>query len=195
MDPVKEYITKHEKWSKQLQELRMLLLKTPLEETIKWGSPVYTLNNKNVIGLGAFKNHCALWFFKGSLLQKNQSLLINAQEGKTKNLRQIRFKAGGQIPEKEIKAYILEAIAIEQTGVKSQTSLKTTITIPPELQAAFDNNTSLKTAFEKLSIGKKREYCQYISEAKRASTKTSRLEKITPMILALKGLHDKYRKS
>ncbi|WP_394907108.1 YdeI family protein [uncultured Mesonia sp.] len=195
MDPVKEYITKHEKWSKQLQELRMLLLKTPLEETIKWGSPVYTLNNKNVIGLGAFKNHCALWFFKGSLLQKNQSLLINAQEGKTKNLRQIRFKAGDQIPEKEIKAYILEAIAIEQTGVKSQTSLKTTITIPPELQAAFDNNTSLKTAFEKLSIGKKREYCQYISEAKRASTKTSRLEKITPMILALKGLHDKYRKS
>ena len=195
MDPVKEYITKHEKWSKQLQELRMLLLKTPLEETIKWGSPVYTLNNKNVIGLGAFKNHCALWFFKGNLLQKNQSLLINAQEGKTKNLRQIRFKAGDQIPEKEIKAYILEAIAIEQTGVKSQTSLKTTITIPPELQAAFDNNTSLKTAFEKLSIGKKREYCQYISEAKRASTKTSRLEKITPMILALKGLHDKYRKS
>ncbi|MFD2697667.1 YdeI family protein [Mesonia sediminis] len=195
MNPIKEYITKHKNWSKQLQQLRMLLLKTPLEETIKWGSPVYTINNKNVIGLGAFKNHCALWFFKGSLLQKNQSLLINAQEGKTKNLRQIRFKAGDQIPEKEIKAYILEAIAIEQTGVKSQTSLKTTITIPPELQAAFDNNTSLKTAFEKLSIGKKREYCQYISEAKRASTKTSRLEKITPMILALKGLHDKYRKS
>ncbi|WP_222708295.1 YdeI/OmpD-associated family protein [Mesonia sp. HuA40] len=94
-----------------------------------------------------------------------------------------------------MKAYILEVIAIEQTGVKSKTSLKTTITIPPELQAAFDSNTSLKTAFEKLSIGKKREYCQYISEAKRASTKISRLEKITPMILALKGLYDKYRKS
>ncbi len=194
MDTVKEYITKHEKWSKQLQELRMLLLKTPLEETIKWGSPVYTLNNKNVIGLGAFKTHCALWFFKGSLLQENQSLLINAQEGKTKNLRQIRFKATDQIPAEELKAYIKEAIAIEQAGVKSKPSLKNVIVMPPELQSALDNNASLKSSFNKLSPGKQREYCEHISQAKRASTKASRLEKITPMILALKGLHDKYRK-
>jgi len=45
-----------------------------------------------------------------------------------------------------------------------------------------------------LSLSKQREYSEYISEAKRETTKVTRLKKITPLIEAGKGLHDKYKK-
>ena len=57
----------------------------------------------------------------------------------------------------------------------------------------LSKNNELKQAFEKLSASCKREYCEHISEAKREATKTKRLEKIIPMILEQKGLHDKYK--
>ena len=85
---VDEYIETHNSWEKELQALRSVLQNTELEECIKWGTPVYTLNGKNVVGMAAFKNHCALWFFNGALLKENTALLYNAQEGKTKALRQ-----------------------------------------------------------------------------------------------------------
>lgn len=68
-----EYIEGHLKWKEQLHILRSLLSSYPFEESIKWGVPVYTLNNKNLIGIAAFKNHHALWFYQGALLEKTGS--------------------------------------------------------------------------------------------------------------------------
>ena len=61
-------------------------METELLETIKWGVPVYTLNDKNVLGMGAFKSYVGIWFFQGAFLDDPQKKLINAQEGKTKAL-------------------------------------------------------------------------------------------------------------
>jgi len=99
-----------------LLELREILNSTVLTETINWGGPVYTLDDKNLIGIGAFKNHCALWFFQGALLKDTNNLLINAQEGKTKALRQIRFEAGSKIDTQELLKYIDEAISLHKLG-------------------------------------------------------------------------------
>ena len=62
-----------------------------------------------------------------------------------------------------------------------------------ELSGAFEKDPVLKSAFEELTPGKQREYCEHIAEAKRDSTKKSRLEKIIPMIQQRKGLYDKYK--
>ena len=64
-----EFIAKHPQWRALLTELRDILRSTGLEETIKWGVPVYTLDGKNVVGLTAFKHHAALWFHQGALLK------------------------------------------------------------------------------------------------------------------------------
>ena len=66
-----QYVEIHQNWQEELSVLRKMLLSTELEEEIKRGAPVYTLQGKNVIGLVAFKNHCALWFFNGASLKKN----------------------------------------------------------------------------------------------------------------------------
>lgn len=114
-------------------ELRELLNSTILTETIKWGGPVYTLNGKNLIGIGAFKNHSALWFFQGALLQKNTHLLVNAQERKTKALRQIRFQEDSKIDKKELLKYIDKTLSLHKQGKEIKPDVKKEILIPSEL--------------------------------------------------------------
>ena len=190
---VEEYISCHEHWEKGLRQLHEMILTTDLEPAIKWGAPVYTLNGKNVIGLGAFKNHYALWFFNGALLKENTSLLVNAQEGKTKALRQIRFEKGDEINSSALLPYIKEAIQNQREGKEIKAVKQKELIIPPELSKAFDSDPELRSAFGKLTPGKQREYADHISEAKRESTRLSRLEKITPMVKSGTGLHDKYK--
>jgi len=191
---IEEYIELHPKWSSLLCELRKVLLTTELEENIKWNSPVYSLNGKNVVGLGAFKNHAGIWFFQGVFLDDAQNKLINAQEGKTKALRQWRFESNDIEDIVLVKSYILEAIENQKLGKEIKVERNKEFVLPNMLVDLLKENSSFKKCFEKLSLSKQREYAEYISEAKRETTKVTRLEKIIPMIEAGKGLHDKYKK-
>ncbi len=102
-------------WASELRQLKDIILETDLIETTKWGSPVFTLNGKNIVGLAGFKSFFALWFFKGAQLKDEKKVLINAQEGKTKLMRQWRFTTQEQIDKDLILKYVLEAIEIENS--------------------------------------------------------------------------------
>ena len=86
------YIQLHPKWKNHLTAIVKALEGYPVQEHIKWGATCYTLDGKIIIGLAAFKNHCAIWFHQGSLLADPENILVNAQPGKTKMLRQVRFR-------------------------------------------------------------------------------------------------------
>ena len=109
---VEAYIAAGGQWKEALVLLREMCASTVLEETIKWGIPVYTLNNKNVAGFSAFKSWVGIWFFQGVFLKDEAGLLINAQEGTTKGLRQWRFKSAQEITNHRdtILTYLEEAI-------------------------------------------------------------------------------------
>lgn len=189
-----EYIEYHENWSHLLNDLRAVLLDTELEETIKWGAPVYTINGKNVVGLGAFKHHASLWFFNGVFLKDDQQKLVNAQEGKTKALRQWRFETNELTDKSLVKSYVLDAIENQKLGkVIKPNRNKKEVVIEGLLKNSLTADTAFKIAFENLTPGKQREYAEHISSAKREATQLNRLEKIKPMVLAGKGLHDKYK--
>ncbi|NND62575.1 MAG: hypothetical protein HKN48_05230 [Flavobacteriaceae bacterium] len=193
VDNVDEYITKHDKWSDQLKELRSIFHRTELLEEIKWGSPTYTLNGKLVAGIAAFKNHYALWFHQGVFLKDQANKLHNAQEGKTKALRQWKFVAGDTIDSDLVLDYIQESIENCIAGKEIKPERKKGVSIPPFLNNAFKKDVNFKSAFENLTPGKQREYAAYISEAKRDATKESRLQKIVPMVKSGVGLNDKYK--
>jgi len=190
---VNEYISSHKEWSDAQKKLRIIILNTELQETIKWGGPVYTINNKNVVGLGAFKSYVGLWFFQGVLLNDKKKRLVNAQEGVTKALRQLRFNSIDEINDKLVLEYINEAIKNQKEGEEIRPTKKGEIEILSELTKEFNKNKKLKISFDQLTPFKQREYCEYIEGAKREATKNSRLEKIIPMILKGIGLNDKYR--
>ncbi|WP_046744684.1 YdeI/OmpD-associated family protein [Kordia zhangzhouensis] len=191
---VEAFIENFPEWKSQLQTLRALILQnTAVKETIKWGAPVYTVNGKNVIGLGAFKSYAGLWFFQGALLSDQANVLINAQEGKTQALRQWRFSAEETIPQKLVTDYINRAV---QNQLENKTVLltkKKPLPIPNELTSAFEADKILEQKFKELPNYKQKEYIEYIATAKRVATKHNRLEKIIPMIMEGKGLSDQYR--
>ena len=193
MSKVDEYLEKHELWREHLITLRKLLQKLPLEETTKWGGPCYSYEGKNLIGLGAFKNHLALWFHQGALLKDERQVLINAQEDKTRAMRQWRFTKEDKIPIATVRSYVKEAIEKQKLGLEIKPDRSKPLIIPEELTNYLKQHKLVGTAFGKLTPGKQREFADHISEAKRAETKTRRLETIKSMILAGTGLHDKYR--
>lgn len=179
-------------WEEELLLLKSIIDKTELEETIKWGGPVYVYNKKNVIGIGGFKDYFTIWFFNGVFLKDEKKKLINAQEDKTKSLRQWRFTSKNDVNEKDVLEYIAEAIENEKQGKIIKPSKKEAI-VSELLQKEINNNPTLAEAFQKFSPYKQYEFLEYIESAKQEKTKLSRIEKVIPMILGNVGLNDKYR--
>ena len=130
-----EYIREKTHWSDELNILRKLILQTELKETIKWGAPVYTLDGKNIVGLAGFKNHFGIWFYNGVFLKDKEKALVNAQEGKTKALRQMRFESIEDIKPDIVLSYVKEAIANQKAGKEIKPNRKAkTVNVPSELQ-------------------------------------------------------------
>ena len=191
---IRSYIDEHEKFKDILNELRRIVKSEDFEETIKWGIPTYVHDKTNLVGIGAFKNHVGLWFFQGALLQDKAKILHNAQEGKTKAMRQIHFRELYEINESVLKAYLRETIENQKNGLKVKFSKPTKhVIIPPEIAFYLNQDSAMKNAFENLTPGRQKEYAEYIQSAKKEQTKSDRLKKITPLIKAGKGLNDKYK--
>jgi len=190
---IEAYYSKNQKYKEGISHLRAIALKTQFAETLKWGSPVYTIDNKNVLGILAFKNHFGIWFFNGVFLSDPKGVLVNAQEGKTKSMRHWKFSTVNDIDEAGVLEYLNEAIANQKKGLEIKPSRKTEIILPKLLLNALLENTRLNEQFNALTPYKQRDYCEYIAEAKQQKTKESRLEKIIPMISAGQGLNDKYK--
>ena len=191
---VDEYLDNAGQWQDELRTLRDILRSTDLAEEVKWGAPCYTEQGKNVVGIGGFKSYFGLWFHQGALLADKAGVLINAQEGKTKALRQWRMQTADDIDADLIRQYVAEARALVHAGKSITPSAPRPLELPPELRAAFDENREAAKEFDRLRPGLKREYAEYVADARRADTKQRRIEKILPMIIAGVGLNDRYRR-
>lgn len=181
------------KWAEELARIASIIAKAPLEKSIKWGLEVFTYNGQNVISYYGFKNHFAIWFYKGVFMNDPYKVLVSAQKGKTKSLRQWRFAAMEEIDEGKILAYIQDAIKVEKKGLKIKAEKFVPAIMPKLLEEELEKDEALKLAFGQLTPGKQKEYAVYINEAKQEQTKQRRLEKIKPMILQGIGLNDKYK--
>ncbi len=193
---IEEYIDSiPTEWKSGVEKLRSLFLQTEVSEDLKWGIPHYNINGKKIAALGAFKSYFGIWFHQGVFLKDDSKVLYNANEGKTKGLRQWRFNDINEISDSLVIAYILEAIENQKLGkeIEVTKSSKTPFIIPEKLKIALEKDVNLNKAYNKLTPFKRKEYCEYIEEAKREGTKIGRLEKCIPMIKDNIGLNDKYR--
>jgi uncharacterized protein YdeI (YjbR/CyaY-like superfamily) len=185
------FFTKGTKWQQELEKLRMITLDMSLTEELKWGCPCYTYNGNNIVLIHAFKEYCALLFFKGALMIDPDSILIQQTEN-VQAARQIRFTNLIEIVEMEtiIKNYIRQAIEIEKAGLKVDMKRTADFSVATEFQYKLDHIPALKTAFEALTPGRQKAYLLHFSAPKQAKTREARVEKYTPQILSGKGLND-----
>jgi uncharacterized protein YdeI (YjbR/CyaY-like superfamily) len=193
MNPrVDDFLNKAEKWRKELEMLRMMMLDCGLTEELKWSVPIYTSQGKNIVGINGFKEFCALSFFKGALLEDTGGL-FSKPGTHTQAGRWIKFTGREKIIELEpvLKAYIYEAIEVEKAGLKVTLKKTEDYPVPEELQTRLDGFPALRAAFNALTPGRKRGYLLYFADAKQAKTREARIEKYIPHILNGKGMTDR----
>lgn len=123
---------------------------------------------------------------------KDPDHILIQQSKNVQAARQVRFTDVQQIIdlEKELKAYMFEAVEIEESGVKVEMKKTKDFEISEEFQQKLNENFELKKAFESLTQGRQRAYLLYFSSAKQSKTRESRIEKCIPQILDGKGLND-----
>ncbi|WP_418026438.1 YdeI/OmpD-associated family protein [Paenibacillus sp. JJ1722] len=186
------YLSKVKKWQEEMEKLRVIMLDCQLTEELKWGKPCYTFQNSNIVIIQGFKEHCALMFFKGALLNDPNGILIKPGED-TQAGRQIRFTHVREIVQMEttLKTYIVEAIEVEKASLKVDFKKNTELIFPEEFQDKLDENPALKTAFDALTPGRQRAYVMYFSAPKQSKTRESRVEKCMQKILNGEGLNDR----
>jgi len=185
------YFEKEGPWQAVIAELRPILLDCALTEELKWGSPCYTLQKRNIVLIHVFKEYCALLFFKGALLTDDQNLLIQQTEN-VQSARQIRFTSLHDVDRvrPHLKSYIQDAIDVENNGLKVTFKKTAAFDIPEEFQIKLDADPSLKAAFESLTPGRQRAYLLHFSAPKQSQTKVRRIETCIPHIFNGKGLGD-----
>ena len=192
MNPkVDTYLSSVKNWKEEMDQLRAIVLDCNLVEELKWGVPCYTYQKSNIVLLHAFKDYCALLFMKGVLLQDEKRILIQQTEN-VQSGRQIRFTSLKEIIKMKatLKAYIFEAVAVEEAGLKVEHKKTEEFPIPEEFQKKLDKMSKLKKAFYALTPGRQKAYLLYFAGAKQSVTRESRIQNYTQRILDGIGFND-----
>lgn len=177
-------------WKQEQDKLREILVGSKLTEQKKWGKPCFCHGDKNIAIFQPMKEHLSLMFFKGEILKDPKGVLVPVGPN-SHFARRILITDVAQVEKLKgaIKALVKEAIAVEEAGIKIEKP-KAALDLAPELAVRIRKDKAFKAAFSSLTPGRQREYNLFISGAKQAATRESRLEKLAPKILAGKGMRE-----
>ena len=145
-----------------------------VEETLKWGMPHF-LHQGILFGMAAFKHHCMLHFWKGDLILGKNA--CKTREGGTWQFGSIT--ALSDLPGDSILIdYMKQAVGLNEAGIKKETPRRKPagkLVIPDYFITALNKNKKAREAFGKFSFSHKKEYVQWIAEAKREETRQKRI--------------------
>lgn len=181
-----------------LRHLRKIVHQTcpEVEEKIKWGMAHFDYLGEMMCGMASFKQHCSFGFWKASLM-KDPTLIANAQ--KEESMGHLgRICTLKDLPsDKKLVAYIKEAMALNEQGMKVKKApkpAKPDMPIPDYFLKALIENKPAKTVFDNFSASCKREYVAWITEAKTEATRLKRMEQAIAWISEGKKRHWQYQK-
>lgn len=163
-------------------------------ETIKWGFPHFVYK-ATICSMASFKAHCTFGFWRSSLIQDPYQL-FNEKDSAMGSVG--RIESLQDLPEDKILIeYILDALRIDEAGIKVKKAVappKATIPMPIDFDQALLKNPKAKQQFEGFSASHKREYLEWITEAKTEATKLKRMETAIEWLNEGKPRHWKYQK-
>jgi uncharacterized protein YdeI (YjbR/CyaY-like superfamily) len=192
------YISKSAEFAKPiLLHLRELVHTAcpDVKETIKWSFASFDYKGP-MCSMASFKQHCAFGFWKASLM-KDKALVVNAESessmghyGKITSLKDLPA-------DKKIIAHIKEAMMLNNKGIKlppRKVNTNKEIVVPDYFLKQLKKNKKAITTFESFSPSHKREYVEWITEAKTDETKNRRMETAIEWISEGKSRNWKYMK-
>jgi uncharacterized protein YdeI (YjbR/CyaY-like superfamily) len=196
---IDEYINKSEEFARPiLLHLRKIIhLACPdVEETIKWSFPNFEYKGQILCSMASFKKHCSFGFWLGAEMEDPENILNKVGNTNMGNFGKITNH--NSLPDDNIIIkYIHEAMKLSESGTKKKTSKikdKKSLEIPVYIIEFIEKYPKAKVVFNNFSNSCKKEYVQWIEEAKQVSTKLKRLEKAVSMMEEGKEFNWQYKK-
>jgi len=195
---IDRYIEKAADFAKPvLEHIRDLVHKAcpDAEETWKWSFPHFDYKGSNICSMAAFKQHCAFGFRKASIMSDPDKILKGektamGQMGQIKSLKDLPS-------DKIMIKYIKEAAKLNEDGIKlpskPRSSEKKELEVPDYFIKALTKDKKAKKVFDEFSYSHKKEYIEWIKEAKSDATRDNRIETALEWMADGKSRHWKYK--
>jgi uncharacterized protein YdeI (YjbR/CyaY-like superfamily) len=190
------YIAKSQPFAQPiLKHIRQLVHKAcpDTEETMKWSFPHFDYKGAMMCSMAAFKQHAVFSFWKGSIM-KDPDKVLNSKDamghfGKITSLKDLP-------PDKVIIKYIKEAKRLNDEGIniKAKPTEKKVLVIPGYFTKELKKHKKAFKTFEEFSYSHKKEYVEWITEAKTEETRTRRMNTAIEWLSEGKGKNWKYEK-
>lgn len=189
---IDDYIENLPQFSKNISKIIRELIHitdSKIVEDWKWNRPIFN-TTKMICGFSAHKNHVSLTFFNGAEMSDQHQLF--SSDCSAQNTRTLKFASISDINKNKLLDYFKESFCMKEISIK-KVSNKTEIVVPEILQLELKKNELAKLNFENMAYTYRKEYVLYISEAKRESTKLSRLEKVISNLEKNIKMHEQYK--
>ena len=161
-----------------------------VQETLKWSMPHFDYKGM-LCGMAAFKQHCTFGFWKGELIFGNRKEEEEAmgQFGRLTNLSDLPS-------DRVLVGYVKKAVELNDAGIKKEKpprpKVRKELAVPDYFIAALKKNKKALTTFEGFTYSHKKEYLEWITEAKREETRAQRIKTAIEWMSQGKSRHWKY---
>ena len=147
-----------------------------LQERIKWGAPSFE-HAGMLGGMAAFKRHVAFGFWKARLMDDPAGLFAR---GPRASAMGVRVESPQDLPPKRVLvAYVKAARRLNEAGVKEPRLTKPRgsirVVVPADLKAALARNARARSTFEGFPPSARRDYVEWLTEARQPQTRTRRV--------------------
>ncbi len=192
-----EYIASAQPFAKPiLKQIRSIVHEAcpDCEEKIKWLFPHFMYKG-NLCSMAAFKEHCSFTFWKGDIMKDPDKIM--QQVGKTAMGQFGKITSLDDLPPKKIFInYIHEAMRLNDEGIKvpKKPSKASDYTIHSKFQEALNKHKASNTFFTSLSPSNKKDYAEWIAEAKTETTRDKRINTAIEWLAEEKPRNWKYMK-
>jgi uncharacterized protein YdeI (YjbR/CyaY-like superfamily) len=199
---IDEYIFKSAAFAKPiLEHLRQVVHDAcpGVEETIKWSFPHFEYKGSILCSMASFKQHCAFGFWLGALM-KDPDGLLEAVGTKTSMGHLGKITSLKDLPSKKIlSSYVKQAMALIESGetkmVKPAGVKKvSTVKIPEYFMAVLKKNKKALAVFEEFSNSQRKDYVEWITEAKTEATREKRMATTLEWLAGGKSRNWKYER-
>ena len=164
-----------------------------VEETMKWSFPHF-MHQGMLCSMAAFKQHAVFGFWKGSLIVKDDGTKAESGMGQFGRLT----KLADLPPKRAMTGYIRKAMELNEEGISVPRPVRRRsskpIRVPPDLASVLKRNSKARATFDAFSASHKREYVDWITEAKAKETRVRRLQTAVEWMAAGKSRNWKYER-
>jgi hypothetical protein len=189
------YIAEQPEWQRKVMvRLRQLMHQAHegIEETWRGNAPHFE-HQGAMVGLHAFKTCVSVWFHKGALLKDTHGLFKLSEKDADRTLRKYKIFEADTLQEKAFTDLVKQAVKLNESGAKpGEKPVRKALVVPPELESGLKKDEQAWENWGKFSLAHKKEYVEWIDDAKQEETRKRRIAKALEMIREGQVKNDAY---